>query len=206
MGSQLEFNVGVAKFRIALSDFLKATKTLANAATKEGELRDVRSKLKELIQEVRKNFDLVVDAVTPLIALDTQQKFNEKFGDIRADFQNVVWKKLGDEGTSCTIVIEKMAALNKHRAWMQNVPIARRAFDRLNKLCNDWIAVDVVLDANIADFRDRLRDLLKEVAQLKRDDPEGAFESLETVVDSLDTDFEGMKKYLNELELVSTKL
>jgi len=206
MGSELEFNVGVAKFRIALSDFVKATKTLANAATKEGELRDVRSTLKELIQEVRKNFDLVVDAVTPLIALDTQQKFNEQFGDIRAEFQNVIWKKLGDEGTSCTIVIDKMGALNKHRAWMQNVPIVRRAFDRLETLCNDWIAVDMVLDENIANFRERLGNLLKEVALLKRNDPEGAFESLETVLESLDTDFKAMKKYLNELGLVSTKL
>ena len=206
MGTELEFNVGVAKFRIALSEFVEATKKLADAATKKGELRDVRLKLKELIREVRKNFDLVVDAITPLIALDTQPKFNDGFGDIRADFQNVAWEKLGDEGTSCTIVMEKMEALNKGRAWMQKFPIARRAFDRLNGLCSDWIAVDVALDENIENFRNKLRDLLEDLAHVKRSDPASAFERLETLVDSLDTDFKAMKEYLNQLELISSRL
>ncbi|HCO93061.1 MAG TPA: hypothetical protein DIU00_03780 [Phycisphaerales bacterium] len=206
MGSELEFHLGVASFKVTLSEFVQVTQNLAEAAIGKRKLKDVRKRLRELIQEVRKNYDLIVEAVTPLVAIDSQEKFDDRFADARATFKKEFWQKYGDEGTSCAIVIDKMTTLNKRRAWMARLPVAKHSFKRLEYLCDRWIAVDVVLDQNMVDFRDKLSGLFDEIARLKRKNRKQAFESLRSTIDLLDIDFKAMKRSLNALEVVSSKL
>ncbi len=206
MGTELEFNAGVAKFRIALEDFERATQKLVGAAIGNKQLADVRTQIKELIQEVRKNYDLIVDTVAPLVAMDTQEKFETTFGDQHAKFKAEFWKKYNDEGTSCHIVIDKMDTLRQRRSWMDKLPIVKRAFQHLENMCQAWIARDLVLDENMENFRNSLDKLFDDLAQAKRDDPVVAFDALHGVLASLDSDFKAMKDCLSQLSKASAKL
>ena len=61
-------------------------------------------------------------------------------------------------------------------------------------------------DTNIDNFRNELKNLFEELASTKTLDSEEAFEDLQSVQESLDTDFEVMKDSLHQLRLISAKL
>jgi hypothetical protein len=69
MGTEIELNVGIAKLKADLSEFTSAVKSLVEAATGSNEKEQARSAIKEMVAEVRKTFDTIVDTLSPLSAV-----------------------------------------------------------------------------------------------------------------------------------------
>ncbi len=84
MGIEIKISYEFASIAVTITEFTSIVKKLT------GEIKDekFRSSLGEMIEEVRRSFDIAVDIFTPFYEIDTQRKFSLSFAKKRAHFKN----------------------------------------------------------------------------------------------------------------------
>ena len=172
----------------------------------EAEEKQVRVALAVMIEEVRKSYDTAVEAFAPLYELDTQRKFTGRFAKIRADFKRNYLKDVSKVRTHCDIVQSRLEELQRRKTWMRNLPIARRAFRRLEELSDYWIANDRWLAENMDILLRSLNELMNKVARLSKKSQKEAFQELTDALDMYEDLLLGVRKKLGILEKLSQDL
>jgi hypothetical protein len=171
----------------------------------EAKQQEVRHALKEMIQEVRKSYDIALDVFTPLYNLDIKQKFTAQFSQTRTDFKTTYLKDINNVQTHCSIVAQELKKLEKQKGWMKK-PYIRRSFKRLENLAGDWIADDTWLASNMENLLKNLNKFLNEVSRLQKGKATNAFHNLGSSPDQFEDDFLAIKNRLDELTVISSQL
>jgi hypothetical protein len=200
--SEVEVGVELAKFTISLNDFVQILQHLSGAVQDQ----QLRALLKEMITEVRKSYDTVVNVFTPFIALDSEDKFNKEFGMKYADFTNNFLRNIDGVRTHSTIVTNQMIQITNNLEWKQKYPILWRHYERLKRLTRDWTASDVALATAMNGLLHNLDELFQGIAFIKTFDQKAAFEELRQNLELYRDNFLSVKKKLDELDIISRQL
>jgi hypothetical protein len=202
MGIELSIGNDLAQLKLSLSEFTTVIRHLAGEAKQQ----EVRQSLKEMIQEVRKSYDIAVDVFTPLYNLNTKRKFAVQFSLVRTAFKTAYLKDIGRVRTHCTIVAEELDELKKRKAWMKGLPYIRRSFQRLDDLASNWIANDTWLANNMEDLLKDMNSFLNAISRLQKRNASEAFQYLLSSLDQFEDDFLAIKKRIDELTIISKQL
>jgi len=192
----------LAKLKITLSEFASVVRNFAG----EAKHREVKEAIKELIGAARTSYDTTVDVLTPLYALDSEDKFGLKFADLRSNFKNQYLKDMGLLHTHCSIVEAKIIALKDKQGLMRSVPLIKRTFSRLDRLAEAWLARDHELARDMEEFLNRMNSYLDEVDQNKNQSVPEAYQELGSALTLFEGDFLATKKALDELDIISARL
>lgn len=177
----VEISIGneLGSLTVSLGEFVAVIKDLAGAAKE----REVRKALGEMITKVRISYDTVVDAFTPLYELDNQRKFTSRFSKIRTDFKNTYLKNIGKIRTHCSIVETRLKELRKRKSWLNKLPIAKRSFQRLIDLSENWIANDVWLANNMENLVTSINSFLNQIYDLQKKNKKHAYSYLNSTLE-----------------------
>ena len=188
--------------KLSLGEFTTIIKYLIGEAKQQ----EVREALKEMIQEVRKSYDVAVDVFTPLYALDTKRKFTSRFSQERANFKSTYLKAGSRVRTHCGIVARQLEELKKRKAWMKSLPYIRRSFKRLEDLAESWIANDTWLALNMESLLRGMNGFLNTVSRMQKKNASEAFRYLTSSLDQFEDDFLAINKWIDELTDISKQL
>jgi hypothetical protein len=206
VSSFVEFNGGIPKIRLELSDLVSVFKDLANAAIGANERENARITIKAMIEEAGKSYATVVRTLTPLYDVKNVQQLADQFGNIYKSFKEEYLNRESAVRTSCHIISKQFDLLNERRRWMEKLPFANRVFLRLSKICKNWLAVDAVIIPKMELFYGTLNGLLDGIDDLNRADPANAFQALRGALRSVEGDFLETRRLLGELEAVGEGL
>jgi hypothetical protein len=202
MGLELSIGNELAQLKLSLGEFTTVIKYLIGEAKQQ----EVREALKEMIQEVRKSYDVAVDVFTPLYALDTKRKFTSRFSQERANFKSTYLKAGSRVRTHCGIVARQLEELKKRKAWMKSLPYIRRSFKRLEDLAESWIANDTWLALNMESLLRGMNGFLNTVSRMQKKNASEAFRYLTSSLDQFEDDFLAINKWIDELTDISKQL
>ena len=206
MSTELQISIGIAKLRVNLSEFVSVIKNLGTAAAGAAVQEEIRAAIKKMIREVRKNYDTVVDALTPLYEMNTKRKFSLRFAKVRAAFKKKYLKSGSLVRTHCRIVEQHLWKLRTRRRWMSKLPFVKRSFKRLEILCDSWLAVDTELIEDMEKFIGSLNGFLNGIARLEKREPGEAHRNLEACLEQIEVDFRDIEAKLGDLEVISKRL
>jgi len=200
MGSEVQLDAGIGSLKIDLSDFVSAIRALAKWAVGADEKEKAREAIKDLIVEVRKTFDIIVENLEPLYKLTTKASFNSQFDERRAAIKSVYLNRGELAVTRCHIVKQQLDKLKSRTVWMQNLPFAGSAHDNLKKVCATWLESDKNIARVIENFLEELSSFVDEVARLKISDSAKGLRLLSDGLSLLEGNFREMKRQLGELD------
>jgi len=206
MSSELDLDAGLAKLKIDLSEFLSAVRDLVAEALGAQEREGARNAIKAMIEEVRKTFDTVVNMLTPLYGIASPQQFDRDFGPIYAGFKRVYLSTSDVARAHCHVVRQYFEQLQNRRRWMQHLPLANGAFDRLERVCREWLTSDADIVYRLASFFDTLNGFLDEMADLRTTSSVKAFETLSGGLRRLEHNFRGIQAGLGELDALGRSI
>src|SRR5688500_2986651 len=136
MSSFLKFSLG--GFEADIGEFVALVRGLA-AAQLDSQTKEA---LRALIAEARRSFDVVVDVVTPLYAVNSAASLQTAFPALYANFKNSYFKQADEVRTHCHIVTGQIQKLKESKAWRENIPLFRNAYERLARSSDEWIGND----------------------------------------------------------------
>jgi hypothetical protein len=206
MGTEIKVNLGVAELRVDLSDFTSAIKSFADRAIGANEKEQARSAVKEMIAEVRKTFDTIVDTLTPLYSLKTESQFGGQFDTHYASFKAVYLRRNDLARAHCHVVRQQFEALQQRRAWMTNVPMAERAYMNLKRICDKWLVDDWNIVKQMETFFQNLNNFMDDIANLSGKQPSQGFQAFTDGLKSVEGDFSDIKMQLGELDALGRRL
>ena len=206
MGTEIELNVGVAKLKADLSEFTSAVKSLVDAAIGANEKERARSAIKEMVAEVRKTFDTIVDTLSPLYTLTTESQFAAQFAANRASFKSLYLKRNDLARTHCHVVQQQFEGLEQRRAWVAKLPLVEHAYMNLKRICDKWLLQDWSIVQQIETFFRTLNTFVDDIANLTRSDPRQGFQALNDGLKLVEGNFFDIKTHLGELDALSRRL
>ena len=163
MGSEIELNAGLAKFKVDLSEFASAMQRLVAAAVGENEKEQARDAMKVLLGESATTFKTIVQTLTPLFALEDERAFNTNFASTYAEFKRLYLERKTLHRTHCGIVEDAFNKLGQRRAWMTHVPVAKNAYADLEKVCGRWLFQDWKIVQDMEAFLAKLNEFLSDL-------------------------------------------
>lgn len=200
----IEFQIGseLANMKLTLTEFT----TLVTHISGEAKHQAVRQSLKELIDEVRKSYETAVDVFSPLYAVDTAKRFDNKFPDLRATFKNKYLKDIGNVRTHSSIVGNKILDLQRTKSWMRGLPFIKESFKRLKVLGDNWISNDGKLALSMENFLHSVNKFLDRIAKNYQANPAETLRYLKRSLGQYESDLRDIKTQLNQLNILSAKL
>ncbi len=206
MGTEVELDAGMAKFKVDLSEFTSAIRSLAEAAIGASEKEQARSAIKDMIAEVRKTFDTIVDTLTPLYKLTDESQFSARFADNHASFKALYLNRSDLVRTHCHIVRQHFDALQQRRDWMASLPLAGRAYAKLERICSEWLLYDLTIVHQMESFFQTLNRFMDEIKDLSRREPAQGFQALASGLKLIEGSFLDIKRQLGELDALGRRL
>lgn len=202
LSPEIELSLGLAKLKVKLGEFVTIVKTLSGAVQHQ----DVRHALKEMIAEVRKSYDTVVDTIGPLYQMNTPQKFTKHFPETRAAYKKVFLKTDGLVRTHCHVVRDKMLFLQKRKGWMGNLPLLRKSYARLKGLCAEWLVNDNDLVEEMKEFLRLVNRFMDDINRRQKKSTTTAIAELQSGLQQIEDDFLSIKSKLDDLDVIGKAL
>jgi len=166
---------------------------------------DARKALKEMIVEVDKNFQLVVEVLTPLYAINTAADFRERWPELFRKFKTQYLSKWHSLSTRCGIVSQHLQRIQSAHDWKRRLPVLRNAVKRLDDIGDRWMANDAKLYEAMNGFMQSTNNALMSVNG-HRSTPAKALKEIQAVLRGTEKTLLQIKAYSNELELISARL
>ncbi len=160
-----------------------------------------------MILETRKNYDNIIDIITPPNSI-TLEKIHD-FSSIYVKFDSEYKKSIGKVYTHCSIVKDKMEEMKRKKAWEKSIPIIKRSYQELEDVCNHWFYSDDDLVRSMDQFLRGVKTELKDVqTELLKNPPDEqrAFTLLQDFLSAIDPTIAWVSGQLNELEVISKRL
>jgi hypothetical protein len=194
--------VSLAAFEIDVGEFVQVIRDLASVKLDA----QTQAALKTLIAEARKSFDVVVDVVTPLYALNSETTMRAEFPKLYANFKSAYLRNSNEVRTHCHIVKDQIGGLKESQAWKENIPLLRNAFNRLVQLEAKWIGNDDDLAYKMDRFLDRMDGELGQINQTLPTDATAACRAVTSLLSDTEKQIKNIKSQLDELRIVSNRL
>ena len=189
-------------FDVDIGEFVRLIRDLAGAKL------DAQSKdaLKTMIAEVGKSFDVVLDVVTPLYALNTEAMLRSEFPKLYANFKNAYLKNSNEIRTHCHIVTDQFERLKASQSWKQNIPIIRDAFQRLIETEATWASADYTLANKMSDFLSNVDIELSRMDAMLQIDAITSLDAVRELLADTEQQIKSIKAHLDELRIISARL
>ena len=198
---KVSLQAGVFAFEAKISELCQVVRDFLGARLDE----QARQALKTMIAEVDKDFELVVEVLTPLYAINTEADVCKRWPEVFQQFKSERFKQWGSLSTSCGIVFQELERLREAHNWKRRVPLLRKAVEDLDALGQRWMANDSALYTAMNGFMETVnRELMEVNGQFKT--PKNALRKLRRVLQGTETGLLRIKGYLNELKHVSARL
>lgn len=198
---KVSVEAGVVAFEVKLSEFVHVVRDFVGARLD----KPAREAIKKMIEEVDKDFALVVGALTPLFAINTDADVRTVWRTAFQDFKTEYFTKWNSLATHCQIVSAELQRLQKAHDWKRRLPVLRKAVTGLETLGQRWMANDQELYTAMNAFMDSTNRALTEVNALSRT-PAKALRKLRAVLRGTETGLLRIKAYSNELKQISAAL
>lgn len=201
MSASVSLKAGVLGFEVNIVEFCQVVRDFVGARL-DGEARRA---LKTMITEVDKDFELVVEVMTPLYAINTDADMRKRWPEVFQKFKSEYFKQWGSLATSCGIVSQELERMKKAHDWKRRVPLLRKAVEELDSLGQRWMANDAALYTAMNGFMESANRALTDVnSHCGR--PKNALRKLRGVLRGTETGLLSIKGYLNELKQFSARL
>ena len=189
-------------FDVDIGEFVRLIRDLAGAKL------DAQSKdaLKTMIAEVRKSFDVVLDVVTPLYALNTEAMLRSEFPKLYANFKNAYLKNSNEIRTHCHIVTDQFERLKASQSWKQNIPVIRDAFQRLIETEATWASADYTLANKMSNFLSNVDTELSRIDAMLQTDASASLDAVRELLADTEQQIKSIKAHLDELRIISARL
>jgi len=202
MPSEINLDVGIAKFKLDLAEFVTSVKELASAAIGANEREQARDAIKAMITEVRQTYDTVVETLIPLYSISDSHDFANAFNQVLSAFKKIYLQRSDAARAHCHNVRQIFEALQQRRSWMEQLPIANRGFARLKKICDEWLLNDIDLSYQTTRFFENLNDFLDEVADLNQTDSGKAHRKMRAGLRQAEPNFREIQSQLADLDAI----
>jgi hypothetical protein len=189
-------------FDVDIGEFVRLIRDLASAKL-DAQTLDA---LKTMIAEVRKSFDVAVDVVTPLYALNSEATLRSEFPKLYANFKNAYLKNSGEIRTHCHIVIDQFERLKATQAWKQNIPVVRNAFQRLMEAEAKWAGADDSLADKMNSFLGNVDTELSRIDTVLQTDAAAGLHAVRELRADTEQQIKSIKSHLDELRIISGRL
>lgn len=197
---KVSLQAGIVGFETNISEFCQVVRDFVGAALDQ----KARQALKKMIAEVDKDFDLVIEVLTPLYAINTNEDLRAQWPAVFQKFKKLYFTQWGSLSTSCGIVMDQLQRVRDAHNWKRRIPVLRDAVKKLDDLGQRWMCNDEELYRSMNAFMKSLNTTLVDVnGQLKT--PEKALRKLHAFLRGKESSIVKIKAYSNELKLISAR-
>ncbi len=168
---------------------------------------EARKSILELIKEITKVYDNIVDSLTPFYKMIDDATFKKDFAAQYSEFKALFLKRIGESEFHCTNVQNQLDRLSSKKSWLNKLPLLRRNLQRFNYSKDAWYMQDsnyyLAMDKFHKGLVTELDGIYKSVdnkspARLRKD--------LGMFLSKCDDDFLKIKRLMDELLIISRKL
>ena len=200
MSSTVKLKAGVVDFDVNVAEFCAVVRNFVGVSLDAG----ARQALKAMIEEVDKDFELVVEVLIPLYAINTVDDFRTQWPGILQRFKTHYLTNWGMLTTHCGIVMDQLDRVRKAHRWKRRVPLLRGAVQNLEDMGGRWMANDQKLHEAMDAFMRAVDAALVAVNQ-HRGQPRRAVAELQRVLQGTEASLLKIKAYSNELKRISAQ-
>ncbi|MEJ2141968.1 MAG: hypothetical protein P8Y24_06375 [Gammaproteobacteria bacterium] len=129
----------------------------------------------EVIEEISKSYDVVIENLLPFTELVTEESFMEKFDELATNYKECYLKEISKPRIYADEAYEQYLVLQSMKECKTRFPLLKRTFTRFDEFIDKWVTNDAWLAMGIDNLFKRLPHLLNEVTGLKQNDPDDAF-------------------------------
>jgi len=199
-----------SKIQLGLPPLLKIETTIEDLINVSHEIAkhtrqaQVRNALREMVKELTKANEPLIDILAPLCSMSDETNFNKEFENFHTKFKKIY---LGPTRPLSTInshhVGEQLKRLKESKQWMKYIGFSRSVM-RLDLLASRWIADDLALaDADKAIF-DEINVLLDDIA--RRKGKPGTFKKFKAEIGGIEKQFVSIRDRFADLEVLGRQL
>jgi hypothetical protein len=198
--------VDLGPLHVNLNEFVKAIKDLISTDLDDKSKKDISN----LIKEVRKTYDTIVDSLDPFynvrIQSDDSTYVTQFTSQFRA-FKTMFKKNRNELRTHCTSIQKHMTELLENRKWLSRIPHKKKSLEDLKNFADRWGKQEDNLARILEGFLsyvnntlDRLDDLnnTNSIAQSR--------DALRAFMKESEAPILNLKCQLDELRIISNKL
>ena len=161
---KVSLQAGIVGFETNISEFCQVVRDFVGAALDQ----KARQALKKMIAEVDKDFDLVIEVLTPLYAINTNEDLRAQWPAVFQKFKKLYFTQWGSLSTSCGIVMDQLQRVRDAHNWKRRIPVLRDAVKKLDDQGQRWMCNDEELYRSMNAFMKSLNTTLVDVnGQLK---------------------------------------
>jgi hypothetical protein len=201
MSTKVSLKAGIVGFEVDISEFFPVVRDLIDVKLDA----KAQEALKTMIEEVDKNFKLIVEVLMPLYTINTVADFRQRWSEFLQNFKKQYLTQWELAKTRCGIVSDQLQRLHEAHNWKRRVPLIRNALRRLDEMGQRWMANDIKLYESMNGFMTSVNDAL-EIVNKHRKTPAKALEELRALLQGMDQSLLKIKAYSNELERISARL
>jgi len=200
--STFKLKTPLVEFELDLCAFASIVKELfmVNLTT------EARESLQTLIDEARKNFDVVVDILAPLYGLNNESLLQSAFPQLFASFKSTYLKNSDEIRTHCHIVTDQIDKLIDKENWKEHLPLVGKSLERLKRSKAQWMGNDTALSDSMQRFLLRVNDSLNDLNTQLGQDVNTAFIAMTSLLKESEPELLKIKTSLDELRVISAKL
>jgi hypothetical protein len=201
MSTKVSLKAGLVGFEVNISEFCQVLRDFLGASLDP----QARHALKAMIQEVDKDFVLVVEVLTPLYAVNTVSDFRQRWPDIFENFKKHYFTQWGSLNTHCGIVSDQLRRIQQAHDWKRRIPLLRSAVNRLEEMGQRWMANDAKLSQAMHGFMESVNQAFTAVNKCHKT-PAKALSEIDVVLQGTEKSLLKIKAYSNEIKGISAQL
>lgn len=198
---KVSIKAGVFGFEANISEFCNVVRDFVGAKLDE----KARQALRNMIEEVDKDFELVVDVMTPLYGINSPSDLRVLWPEILPKFMNEYFTKWHSLSTHCGIVTDHLQRIQKAQNWKRNIPLLRNGVQKLDEMGQRWMCDDAKLYQAMDGFMQSINTALLEINALRKT-PVKALNKLQKALNGTEAGLLKIKAYSNELKRISAQL
>ncbi len=171
MGIELDLLRELGTISVTLTELSAVTRVI-NSELKASEFGQ---RYNRMVAEISIGYDAVTDNLLPLCELESQAEFEKHFDDRHAAYNACYLNEISKPRNHGEAAYEEYLELQTMKQFKTGYPLLKRTFTRLDQFIDKWINNDAWLAMCVDNLFKRLKQLLNEIADLKKKDAEDAF-------------------------------
>ena len=136
---------------------------------------DFRSEYDSLLQDVVNTYQVVIDIIEPLMALNDRSQFDSQFAELSSWYAQHYQKALSQPRINAEFTYEKYLQFRKRKEVATGYPLLKVCFTRLHDFIDKWIDNDIWLAMCIDTLLKMLNLQLHELQDVYRADKDEAW-------------------------------
>ena len=198
MEYELKINKALATLNATLEYWYSFHK-IVNSTMPDSEFRQLFNRM---IQSLPGCYQIVVDALSPLFVINSQEAFVEEFDNFQQDYQKNFLTTASQPRHFTEVSHEYYIELAGYKELKIGYPILKRTFDNLYQFMDKWVANDAWIVMNCDVIFKTLNRLLLEIQALKKQDVDEAWLVYSAAKGQFGSQYDIFQKTLNKVHKV----